>query len=440
MEPNDDEPAGARPSGGLVGRYRAAYAGMPREVWLCAAGLLINRAGTMVVPFLSLYLTTQRGMGKGAVGLLLAGFGVGSILGSLLGGFLSTRVGATTVQRLSLAGTGALLLALPEMGSTGAIAACVFALAVVGDAYRPAVMTALAEYGAPRSARAIALGRLAINLGLTIGPAIGGFLAERSYRGLFVVDAVTCFAAAAFLTFALRGDPRGRRPSAAPRRGVSPWADPRMRRFLVACFVLAITFFQIGSTLPVYLTEAYGLPERAFGLLMGLNCAMIVLFEMPLVHALERTPPLRVMAVGALLVGGGMGVMPFGHGAAYAALTVVVWTIGEMTAVPASNAYVTRLAGDGRLGQAMGMFSATFGVAQVVAPSAGLAVYARFGGDAVWYGVLVLGTLGAALCAWMDRADRGGSEDPRDRSPGAPGDPPKEVSAGAARSARDSDG
>lgn len=387
-------------------RYRASFEGLPREAWLCALGLLINRAGTMVVPFLSLYLTAERGVPKSTVGVLLSGFGAGSIVGSLLGGHLSTRLGAITIQKVSLGLTGALLLVLPRLEGVVPLAVCVFLIAVVGDAYRPAVMTALAEYGGARSGRAIALGRLAINLGLTIGPALGGFLAERSYEALFVVDAATCWAAAIFLTFMLRGDPRARRVSRSPMGGAAAWRDPRMRSYALTILLVGIVFFQMTAAMPLYLVEVYHLPERAFGSLLALNCALIVLFEMPVVHALEHCRPMRITAIGMMMIGGGMGLLPFGSGMLFAAFTVVVWSIGEMVAVPASNVYVTSLAGEGRLGQYMGVYTAVFGVAQVIAPAAGLFVFSRYGGDMIWYGTTVLGAIVMVRCLLADRADQ----------------------------------
>lgn len=387
-------------------RYRAAFEGLPREAWLCALGLLINRAGTMVVPFLSLYLTTQRGISKASVGLLLSGFGAGSIAGSLLGGYLSSRFGAITIQKVSLGLTGALLLLLPRLDGLVPLTLCVFALAVVGDAYRPAVMTALAEYGGVRSARAIALGRLAINLGLTIGPALGGFLAERSYESLFVVDAMTCWAAGIFLSFMLRGDPRGKAAVRSPAGGSSAWRDPRMRSYALTILLMGVIFFQMTATMPLYLHEVYQLSERSFGSLLAVNCVLVVLFEMPVVHALEKCRPMVITAIGAMMIGGGMGLLPFGMGLWFAVLTVVVWSIGEIVAVPASNAYVTSLAGEGRLGEYMGVYAAMFGVAQVIAPTLGLWVFSRYGGDVIWYGTTVLGVIVMARCLLADRADR----------------------------------
>jgi len=387
-------------------RYRAAFEGLPREAWLCSFGLLINRAGTMVVPFLSLYLTTQRGISKASAGVLLSGFGAGSIAGSLLGGYLSSRFGAITIQKVSLGLTGALLLLLPRLGGLLPLALCVFALAVVGDAYRPAVMTALAEYGGARSTRAIALGRLAINLGLTIGPALGGFLAERSYETLFVVDAMTCWAAGVFLSLMLRGDPRGKAAARGPAGGLAAWRDPRMRSYALTILLMGVIFFQMTATMPLYLHEVYQLSERSFGTLLALNCALIVLFEMPLVHALEKRRAMVVTAVGVMMIGGGMGLLPFGMGMLFAAFTVVVWSVGEMVAVPASNAYVTSLAGEGRIGEYMGVYAAMFGVAHVIAPSLGLWVFSRYGGDVIWYGTSVLGAIVMVRCLLADRADR----------------------------------
>ncbi len=405
----------------IAAAYRAAFSGLPRDVWLLAGAMLVNRSGAMVLPFLSLYVTQARGLPESAAGWVMFAYGVGSIAGSWIGGQLCARIGAVRVQQASLLLAGVTYLLIPlaptDLRALGAVA---LLASLVADAFRPAMMSAAADAApTPVRTRSLALIRLAANLGFAVGPTVGGLLASIDYVWLFVGDAVTCWAACYFLwryvpahapAAAADGHAAGAAAGfgsgtgAGGRRAPAAHRDLPFLGLLGIVFVLTLALFQTFSTLPLYLHRDYGLPERTIGLLLGMNGLLIALFEMVLVQRTERGHHLRIMAAGTFLLCAGLALFPLGRGAAFAALAMAVVTLGEMLSLPLSNALAASRAGQGARGAYMGLYSAAFAAAFVVAPLAGVTVYERFGGTVLWAAVGGLGPLLAAGCLLLSRA------------------------------------
>ncbi len=373
--------------------YQAAFSGLPRDVWLLSAAVLVNRAGTMVLPFISLYLTQQRGFEITTAGRILSLYGIGSAIGSYLGGWVSDKIGTDRAMFASLVSSGFAFLWLGWQTDPWAITGGVFLLSVLSESFRPMCMAATAQRSPARlRVRAFALLRLAANLGVGIGPAVGGVLALYDYRALFLVDAATCWAAALIVLRLPKPGPES--PDTASDtsgRAGSPWKDGPFLCLLLLVMLLALSFFQIFSTLPLYFREIYHFREDTIGLLLALNALIIVLFEMVLIHHAERHDRMFLVGIGSFLVCFGFALMPLGSGVIYAAFTVAVWTLGEMLALPLMNAVVADRAGSANRGRYMGLYTMAFSVAFIVAPAAGTWVYERLGPDALWYLVGILG-------------------------------------------------
>jgi MFS family permease len=379
--------------------------GLPRPVWILAAVAFTNRVGAMFVPFLVLYATGALGVSPSKAGVLLTVYGVGGIIAAPIGGRLCDRFGPVRVMWLSLVAAGALLLAMPLATTYEATLALVALLALVGEAVRPATMSATGAFaGASQRRAAFALTRLAVNLGMAVGPALGGVLALHSFSLLCIVDGATSLAAALLLTLAWPGEPPAvaREPEHL-RKGA--WRAPGFMVFLLGALACAIVFFQHESTLPLYLTRELALPSTTFGLMFTINTGLIVLVEVPINLAMARWPHRRVLALGALLnaIGFGSAVLvtpAWGGAAAYGmALTVVVWTFGEMVLLPGMTAYVTDIAPPGRAGEFLGLYSMTWGVAFATGPVAGTWLYDHVGPAAVWLACFGLGSCAALVFA-----------------------------------------
>jgi MFS family permease len=364
-------------------------------VWLLAFVALVNRTGTMVLPFITLYLTLERGFSVKEAGQIVGLYGLGSVGGSYLGGWLSDRIGAVRTLQASLVLGGIGLLVLGSARERITIAATVLVVSLVVEAFRPAVMSSFAERSPePVQAKSFALLRLAANFGISIGPALGGLLALYSYWWLFVADAVTCWLAAALLIRLpeTRETEEVHEPTTqTPQR--SPWRDGPFLALLVLVIALASVFFQFFSTLPLYFHEVVGLQENAIGLLLFLNGFLIAVFEMVLIHTVQRFNRISLAGLGALVLCLGFALIPYGKTPWYMALTVAVWTFGEMLALPILNAIVGQRAGKGYRGQYMGMYTMAYSFAFVIAPIMGTFIYERFGPASLWHSFGFLGIL-----------------------------------------------
>lgn len=381
--------------------YRDAFEGLPGSVWWLSLVLFVNRSGTMVMTFLALYLTQELGHPLTAAGWMLSVYGAGHLAGAFLGGWLSDRVGPIRIQISALAFSGLGYLTLEHVHALGPMAVVVFLTATLTESFRPANAAALAEMTPPElRARAVALNRLAINLGWAVGPAVGGLLAAVSYSWIFRVDGLTCLLASALL-WRLRSSGRLRTPGfaeeerRAERNPRHPAKDVDFHLFLGLTVLFAFIFFQSWGPYPVYLKEVIGLSEAEFGFLMAINGMLILVFEVVLTHRAERFHALSVTGFGVLMVALGFGILPLGAGWGIAVVSLVIWTVGEMLSIPAAGGWVANRAGVAHRGKYMGLHVAAWGVAMIFAPLMGTWVYEQYGPESLW---LLLALVG--LVAW----------------------------------------
>lgn len=382
--------------------------GLPREVWALAATTFVNRVGTMVIPFLVLYLTGPLGFSTALAGSIVGLFGLASIVAAPISGRLADRFGATRVMGSSLVLSAAVLALYPFVRGVVPVIAATVLFAAVSEAYRPASLSAVSRAaGAEQRKAAFALNRLAINLGMSFGPALGGFLAAWSYTALFWVDGASSLAAAAVLAWVPVGAARSEAgaatpaadgPSRVPLLGEA-WRDRRLLYFLAAGLPALVVFFQLTASLPLFLVRDLGFTAAFYGALFTLNTLIIVVLEVPLNVAMADWPAGRQLALGAALVACGFGGMALTDSRAGIALTVVVWTFGEMVLLPAMAAHVADIAPERRSGEYMGLFTMTFGVALLLAPPLGTFLLDRFGGGVLWTAMLALGAVSTALLA-----------------------------------------
>jgi MFS family permease len=382
----------------IAAAYGDAFSGLNRSVWLLSLATLINRSGTMVLPFLALFLTEERGFTTTQAGQVLALYGLGAVGASFAGGRLADRFDPRRVMKWSLALTGACFLILGHLQGRLAISIMILVLSFVGEIFRPANLAALAAASdAGERARSFALMRLAVNLGMTLGPTVGGFLALYDYGWLFVADGVTCLLAAGLLQLvfpasAMQAAPRAAH-AAAKIALQSPWRDRPLLVILGLMFILNTVTFQIVGTFPLALRDLYGFSEARIGLVLAVNTLLIVLFEMVLVHSLSRRNPLAVSGVGAFLFCAGLGLLPLGSGFGFVVFTVGVWTVGEMLVFPVVSSAVADRAPEETRGAYMGLLNFSFAGAFVVAPLVGTWVYQELGPEWLWYGCGAVGFL-----------------------------------------------
>jgi predicted MFS family arabinose efflux permease len=371
-------------------------------MWMLFAATLVNRAGSMVLAFFVLYLTRDVGLPVATAGLMVLVYGAGALVTAPVAGRLADRFGPIRVMRASLLSSGIVMLSFPAARTLPAIVALTLALAVTSESFRPANLTLVGDLVTPVQRKpAFALNRLAINLGMSVGPALGGVLARISFRWLFVVDGGTSLLAGAILAFSVfpphRRAPKQLEDAIAPRFARSAHRDPRLLYFLAAMFPISFVFFQHISSMPVYLVRDLRLSESAYGLLFTVNTLLIVFLEVGLNTATAHWPHRRTLALGAALCGLGFGSLAWARDFRGAAATVVVWTFGEMLIFPGMADYLTDIAPVERRGEYMGLSQMMMGLAFMVGPWGGLQILASFGPRVLWLLVLALGLLAALL-------------------------------------------
>ncbi len=377
----------------IVRLYKEAYSGVPAGAWLLAAADFVNRTGFMVLVFLNIYLTKHLQFSLAQAGRILAGYGIGAISGGYLGGYLADKLGPKAVMISSLVVSGGLLFVTAYAASYPAMLVLIFLYGLVVTALFPANDTAMSRFcfGEMR-AKGFALRRLASNLGITIGPVIGGFLILVDYKLIFWVDGLTSLAAAAVIVLWLKALPAPAAGSgqaqaaegASPRGGRSPWRDPTFMVFIGLFLVVATVFAQIFSTFPLYLNGRYGLKESQIGPLWAVNTLMIVVIEMVLLHNLRKKRPMSLIALGTLLMGAGFALLPFGRTFLYAAFTVAVWTMGEILIMPLTATVTSNRADGASAGRYLGVLSFAFSLSMLIAPLAGNWLLESAGGTALW--------------------------------------------------------
>jgi MFS family permease len=384
--------------------------GLPRDLWLICAAVLINRCGTMVLPFLVLYLTGSEGFSVGEAGFTVTLYGLGSLVTSPVAGALCDRIGALRVMRASLLMSGTVMSLLPMVHGRLPIMAAVVALAIAAEGARPASM-ALVSDAAPagRHKAGFALHRLAINLGMSVGPATGGLLAAVSFPLIFFVDGATSIAAGLVLSSVRLPAVEAARAAAVARRGgqrgsplrdaVHAFSDRRLMFFLAALLPAMLVFFQHQAAMALYLVRELHLSEATYGLVFTINTLLIIVLEVPLNLAMSSWPHRRALPLGAFLTGAGFGAMGLVGSFPGVALTVVVWTFGEMILLPGASAWVAEIAPAHRRGAYMGLFIMIFSVAFSTGPWLGATVYERYGAGVLWGLVFVFGCLSTALLA-----------------------------------------
>lgn len=399
--------------------YAASFAGFSRSIWLLTFATFVNRAGTMVVPFLSLYLTKDMGLTLEQVGWIMSCFGAGSVVGSWLGGRLTDRWGHRPVMVGALVTSGLAFIGLQYVRGFLPFCAGVFALMVLSDAFRPAMFVAIRGYAPPdQRTRAVTLIRLAINLGFSLGPAFGGFIiAHGGFAGLFWADALTCLAAALILWSGLpRMDARSVKAGSDGAATASPYRDGPYLLFLVIVALSSIPFLQYFSSVPLFYSQVHGLSEETIGLLLGSNGLLIFLTEMPLVRFCEdrRFRVHTILRVSVLLIAISFALLNLVPTVAFLWVGMMFMTVGEMLFFPFTNRMANERADRGRPGAYMALYTIAWSVAHIVGHSLGLNLIAWAGYTSTWWICAAVLVVCAGLLVVLERRMQ---EGPRSDAP-----------------------
>ena len=375
-----------------IGLYKNAYTGLSRSTWWLSLVMLINRSGTMVVPFMTMYMTQYIGVGIGKAAFVMSIFGAGAIVGALAGGSITDKIGYYYVQLFTLLGGGILFIVLGMMKSYTAICITSFFLSMVNEAFRPANAVAIVHYSsAENRTRSYSLNRLAVNLGWAAGGTLGGIIAAHNYKWLFWVDGITNIFAAVLLYFVLSpsknmASQQKKAVKKDPEKSV--YKDRGYLFFIVLQIIFATCFFQMFTILPVYYKTQWHLSETFIGINMAMNGLIIGLVEMVIVFKLEgRRPYLHYIAFGVLLVGLSFVLLntSFLTSAYIALFSMLIITIGEIFAMPFMNSYWIKRTTDENRGQYAALFTVAWSSAQIIGPSVGGQVVENLGYSVLWW-------------------------------------------------------
>ncbi len=391
------------------------YKELPRAVHILCLGTLINRAGTMLMPFLTLYLTRELGFGMKFASLGMGAIGAGSIIGSLTGGHLADRIGRRWVMLVSLFGAAVMLVLFGCLSSPYAIIISLVLFAALGDMYRPAASAMLGDLVAPdKRAYAFGLMYFAINLGFPVGTIFGGMLVEYWFQALFYIDALSaCVYAVIILVFIRETLPCRGTLVAASGTGDSGQASTSrsiqdrsaMRHilangpFLIFCLgtlLLSMVYMQSFSTLPVHM-DSLSIDAEMYGSLISINGIMIVLVQIPLTAWMKRYNRVIFVCLSAVITGIGFGAMAWVTTVPFFALTIMIWTLGEIMIFPFSHAIVTDMAPVAYRARYLGVFTMCFSSGNMVGAPLGGYILASGGGASLWVGTFLFCMLASVL-------------------------------------------
>ena len=375
----------------LTRSYIKSFHGLPSEIWWLSLITLINRAGTMVIPFLSLYLTQDKGFSLGQVGWIMTAFGLGSVIGAYIGGYLTDKVSAFAAMVVSLGSSGLAYILTQFSNDFWSICFMIFLVVMLADIFRPASFVALRSFtNQQNQTRSTSLIRLAINLGFSVGPALGGLLIYNfGYASLFWVDGLTSIASMFLLLFVLHPSrsKKGTDEESLASTHVSAYKDSTYMLFILGMVLLAFAFLQYFSTLPYYFSKGYALSEKYIGILLGFNGLLVFLIEMPLVHYLEskgRRPEIYLVTGGLLLLMS-FGVLLMGHHVSLLWSAMALMSLSEVLAFPFANSFALDRSRRGRTGQYMALYTIAFSIAHIFAHNAGFQLIRSLGFDLTWW-------------------------------------------------------
>ena len=388
-------------------KYIDNFRGFSREIWILTLITFINRAGTMVLPFLSKYLREDLDFSYNQVKWILISFGLGSIVGSWLGGKLSDKIGFYKIMIFSLMTSGIAFFGLQFVTSFEGLLVAMFFIMVVADMFRPAMFVSLGAYAKPENrTRALTLVRLAINLGFAAGPALGGLLIMTvGYKGLFWVDGATCILAILIFWIKVKEKKKSKYTDKEHPGEIltnSVFKDRPFWIFLGATLITGILFFQLFTTIPLYHKEQFNLSELQTGLLLTLNGVLIFFLEMPIVSYIERHKinKLKVITLGCLAMAISIYLLLVNQWAGILIIMMLFMTFGEMFVFPFSNSFAMSRAPKGHEGRYMAIFTMSYSTAHILSAEAGMDMIRLFSYQNNWFFMGTLGIIGVLLFIW----------------------------------------
>ena len=375
--------------------------------------MLINRSGSMVLPFLGVYMTDHLKFSLENTGIVLSFYGIGSVLGSWLGGFLTDKFGEYYIQSWSLFLSAPIFIIMPFFSSVEMMALLIFLQSAISDTFRPANSVAITKYARPENlTKAFSLNRMAINLGFSIGPALGGILSGISYNFLFIVNGIGAVTAGIIYVIFFRRrnkifrEKKKLEPTKTIEKKVtkSPYKDYPFLLYSFLCAVFAVCFFQFFNTIPLFYKDVAKLDQSTIGFILGYSGFIIVLLEMPLVSLAERVLKIpQILSIGIIMSGVSYLLLLFGSNIPLLLLSMSILSIAEIWVLPFMSTVTALRAERGNKGAYMGLNGIAFSFSFIFTPFLGTYVVSHFGFDSLWIGSFAILLVTAFLIFWITK-------------------------------------
>ena len=397
----------------LFNSYINTFKGLSREAWMLSIVMLINRSGSMVLPFLGVYMTDHLKFSLENTGIVLSFYGIGSVLGSWLGGFLTDKFGEYYIQSWSLFLSAPIFIIMPFFSSVEMMALLIFLQSAISDTFRPANSVAITKYARPENlTKAFSLNRMAINLGFSIGPALGGILSGISYNFLFIVNGIGAVTAGIIYVIFFRRrnkifrEKKKLEPTKTIEKTVtkSPYKDYPFLLYSFLCAVFAVCFFQFFNTIPLFYKDVAKLDQSTIGFILGYSGFIIVLLEMPLVSLAERVLKIpQILSIGIIMSGVSYLLLLFGSNIPLLLLSMSILSIAEIWVLPFMSTVTALRAERGNKGAYMGLNGIAFSFSFILTPFLGTYVVSHFGFDSLWIGSFAILLVTAFLIFWITK-------------------------------------
>ncbi len=394
-------------------RVNSIYREYPKQFWVIVGSNFIDHVGgALIFPFFALYITMKFQVGMTEVGLLFALFSVTDMIGNMIGGALTDFLGRKTMIIMGL-----VISAMTSLGMgfvqelewfyvMGAISG-LFATAA-GPAHEAMLIDILPE---KKRSEGFGVMRVAMNLSVAIGPAIGGFLASRSFLILFVADTVTSLITALIVYLVVEESMPEEKESKVKKGFKDTFIgygdvlkDRKFMLFVVISTIATLVYSQMYSTLSVFLRDVHGVPASGYGWLMTLNAGMVVLFQFMITRRISKRPPMLILALGSLLYVIGFGMYGFVNVYLMFMLAMVIITIGEMVIIPVAQAYVGNAAPEDMRGRYSGVMGFSWMIPWMIGPLLAGLIMDNGNPNWVWYGSAIMGMIAALGFLWLRKS------------------------------------
>ena len=392
---------------GLLRIYADSFKGLSKEAWMLSIVMLINRSGSMVLPFLGVYMTDQLEFSIKESGIVLSFYGVGSVIGSWLGGYFTDKFGEYRVQSTSLFLSAPLFLLIPIFTSVEGMALIILLQSIISETFRPANSVAITKYARSENlTRAFSLNRMAINLGFSIGPALGGILSSFSYELLFITNAVGAIIAGIFYVRFFRKrhkiyqkkNKEKKITNEAIQKELSPYKDFPFLVYCLLCAIFSVCFFQFFNTIPIFYKEVAHMDQKSIGYILGYSGFIIVVLEMLVVNFADKYLTIaKTLLYGILMCSVAYAMLAINHHISLILLSISILSVGEILVLPFMSTITALRSGKTNQGAYMGLNGMTFSISFIITPLLGTSVASDLGFNTLWIGsgiVLALAAIG----------------------------------------------